>query len=118
MKILIVDDSPLVRLILKDYLKEAGFKVYAAANFKEAEIMFALFHPQIIIKDLYMKGWNVIESIKFFRELDSKVKIVICSTISSKPMIIEGLKAGANDFLLKPLVRGHVLELVNKLIAS
>jgi len=117
-KILIVDDSLLVRMMLKDCLVKAGFKVVTAANFKEAEVMFALFHPQIIIKDLYMKGWNLVDSIRFFKELDSEVKIILCTTLSCNALIIEGLKAGATDFLVKPLDQEKVLNLVKKLAAS
>lgn len=118
MRILIVDDSALVRIILKDCLVKAGFKVCTAANFVEAEVMFALFHPQIIIKDLYMKGWNLVDSIRFFKEMDSKVKIILCSTRSSRSLLIEGLKAGATDFLVKPLDQEKVQDLVKKLAAS
>jgi two-component system chemotaxis response regulator CheY len=120
MRVLVVDDSPLVRRILKDFLTEAGHDVSEAADFTEAKVVYAVFQPQIIIKDLYMKGCNVIDSIRFFRDLDSQVKIVLCSTrsLQSQSLIIEGLKAGANEFLLKPLEQKRVLELVEKLIAS
>jgi DNA-binding response OmpR family regulator len=120
MRVLIVDDSPLVRRILRDFLADAGHHVSEASNFTEAKVIYAVFRPELIIKDLYMKGCNVIDSIRFFRDLDSHVKIVLCSTRSaqSQSLIIECLKAGADDFLLKPLEQQKVLELVDKLIAS
>jgi Response regulator containing CheY-like receiver, AAA-type ATPase, and DNA-binding domains len=117
-KILIVDDSPLVRAILKDFLVDAGYEVFEAGTFSEADSQFSQIHPEIIIKDLYMHEWDAIESIRFFKSRDSKVKIIICSTSSSKSTIIEGLKAGAQDFLLKPLNKTDVLDVLKRLAFS
>lgn len=120
MRVLIVDDSPLVRSILKDFLVSGGYDVSEAASFSEAEVMYSLIRPEIIIKDLYMDGCDLLDSIRYFRSLDPRVKIVLCSTrsVESQSLIIEGLKAGATDFLLKPLEQEKVLELVEKVTAS
>jgi two-component system chemotaxis response regulator CheY len=117
-KILIVDDSPLARAILKDFLVEAGYEVYAAGTIMEAGNQFNQLHPEVVIKDLYMPGWDAIESIRFFKELDSKVKIIICSTGSSRNIIVEGLKAGAHDFILKPLNKINILNTLKRLVFS
>jgi DNA-binding response OmpR family regulator len=104
-----------MRAILKDCLSQTGFEVYEAGSFEEAEWHFKRFRPQIVIKDLYMSGWDAMESIKFFRKMDDKVKIILCSTGTSKEMILEGLKAGAQDFILKPIDRLQVLALFKRL---
>ena len=96
-------------------LSEAGFEVFEAACCSEAESVFKQQHPQIVIKDLYMPDWDVFESIRFFKRLDSKVKIIICSTDTSKSMIIEGLRAGAYDFIIKPVDKMLVLRLIRKM---
>ncbi|HEX7715004.1 MAG TPA: response regulator [Bacillota bacterium] len=115
MSILVVDDSPLVRAVLSDYLREAGFEVYEAGTCREAELQFQQHHSGLVLKDLYMPEWDAIESIRFFRNLDPQVKVVICSTDSSKATILEGLKAGAQDFLLKPFDKDQVLSLIKRL---
>lgn len=115
MGILIVDDSPLMRAVLKDCLNQAGFDVYEAGSFEEAESQFQRFRPEIVIKDLYMSGWDALESIKFFKRINNKVKVILCSSQNSKEMILEGLKAGASDFLVKPIDRLQVLALLKRL---
>lgn len=115
MSILVVDDSPLVRVVLCDYLREAGFEVYEAGTCQEAELQFKQHRPGVVLKDLYMPEWDAIESIRFFRNLDPRVKVVICSTDSSKATILEGLKAGAQDFLLKPYDKDQVISLIKRL---
>ena len=117
-KILIVDDSPLLRTMLKDYLIEAGFEVSEAGTYQEACQQFNEFHPQVVIKDLYMPEWDGIESIHFFKELDSSVKIIICSTSSSKDKIVEGLRAGAYDFFLKPFNKTDVINTLKRVAFS
>jgi two-component system chemotaxis response regulator CheY len=118
MKILVVDDSPLVRAILTDCLNEEGYEVYAVGTSSEAEELFSQLHPELIIKDLYMPEGDAISSIQYFKNLDSKVKIVICSTGSSKPMILNALKAGAQDVLLKPLDKKQVVSLIKRITLS
>ncbi len=118
MKILIVDDSPLLRAMLKDFLLEAGYEVSEAGTYQEACRQFHEFHPEVVIKDLFMPEWDGIESIQFFKELDSKVKIIICSTSSSKDVIVQGLKAGAHDFFLKPLNKSDVINALKRLAFS
>lgn len=118
MKILIVDDSPLIRVILKDFLIEAGYEVFEAGTCLEAGNQFSRIRPEIVIKDLFMHEWDAIDSIRFFKRLDSKVKIIICSTSSSKSTIVEGLRAGAHDFLLKPLNKTDVLNVLERLAFS
>ncbi|MGE5580992.1 MAG: response regulator [Bacillota bacterium] len=118
MKILIVDDSPLLRTILRDYLLEAGHEVFEAGTCAEAGDRFQRFHPEVVFKDLFMPEWDAIESIRFFKKLNDQVKIVICSTNSAKITILEALKAGAHDFLLKPLDKNQVLSTLKRLAIS
>ncbi len=54
MKVLIIDDSPLVRTVLRAFLQEIGYEIFEAGTSLEANIIFAKERPAIIIKDLFM----------------------------------------------------------------
>jgi DNA-binding NtrC family response regulator len=114
MKVLIVDDSSLTRAILHDFLRDEGFEVFEAANPDEARQLFEEQRPGLVIKDLFMGDWGLVESVHYFKNHDEKVKILLCSTDASQHEIIEALKAGASDFLLKPLSKTQVLATVHK----
>lgn len=114
MRILIVDDSPLMRMMIRDFLKKEGFEVYEAGTFLEAQKLSASLRPEVIIKDLVMPDSDALESIRHFINENHKVKIIICTTENSRAQIMEALKIGARDFILKPLKRSQVLRVVNR----
>ncbi len=114
MKILIVDDSPLMRTILTDFLKKEGFEVYEAGTTPEANKLSASLRPEIIIKDLFMPDSDVVDSIRHFIRDNHRVKIIICSTEGSREYVLNALKAGACDFILKPLDETQLAKVISK----
>lgn len=114
MRILIVDDSPLIRIIIRDILKREGFEIFEAGTFPEAQKLSASLHPDVIIKDLVMPDSDALESIRYFLNENQKVKIIICTTENSREQIMEALKIGARDFIIKPLKKSQVLRVVNR----
>jgi len=114
MKILIIDDSPLMRRILKDFLDEEGFEVYEAGTTQKANELSATLRPEIIIKDLFMPDSDIEDSIRHFIRDNHRVKIIICTTESSREYILKALRAGACDFILKPLDKTKVVKVISK----
>lgn len=118
MKILIVDDSPLMRMILKDLLKKEGFEVYEAGTTREAENLSLSLRPEVIIKDLFMPDSDIVDSIRHFIRDNHQVKIIICSTEGSREHMLEALRAGARDFIIKPLDKTQVVKVISKVAFS
>ena len=117
-KVLVVDDSPLVRVILCDYLRELGHEALAAGTAVEALSLCAVHDPDLVIKDLIMEDTDPILLMEELREIDENVPIVVCSTIARRKEICDALRAGARDFLVKPIGRSEVARVVERYARS
>ncbi len=106
MKIMLVDDSATMRRIQKTQLSGMGVTdVVEAGNGEEA--MGRLQENMPV--DLVLLDWNmpVMDGMTFLKKVReddsySKVKIIMCTSESEKPKVVEALKAGANNYLVKP----------------
>ncbi len=99
--ILIVDDEPQIRKLLKITLKDEGFNTEEAENGGQAVRMAASIKPDLIILDLGlpdMDGKEIIDSIREW----SQVPIIVCSVRNADKEIVETLGRGADDYVTKP----------------
>jgi two-component system chemotaxis response regulator CheY len=117
-KVLIVDDSPLLRMMVKDTLTKEGNEVFEAGTIEDALRIFIEVKPDLVMKDLFMPNSDGIEVIHHLKKINPQVKIVVCSTESQKSMIYEAIKAGALDFLIKPLNQKMVALTIRRLVSS
>lgn len=102
-RILIVDDEDLNRKLLKSLLKD--YTTYEATNGQEAVDMVLSINPDLILMDIMMPVMDGLEATKRLKEnpYTNRIPIVIITGIQDTNLRIEGLKSGANDFLLKPI---------------
>ncbi|HBL36483.1 MAG TPA: two-component system response regulator [Firmicutes bacterium] len=117
-KILVIDDSPLFRLLLKEILSKGGYDCYEAATVTEGLALFFKEKPDLVIKDLIIGDANPLEVIKEFVKYNPEVKIVVCSTATQKSLIYQAIKAGAQDFLIKPFHTDEVTQIIHRLLAN
>lgn len=66
--------------------------------------------------DITMPEMDGISALKNIRSIDSNAKVVMCSAMGQKAMVIEAIQAGARDFIVKPFQADRVLEAVKKVI--
>lgn len=105
MRLLTADDDPNTLNLLKKYLNQWNYGVVTATNGLDAlEILKGKDPPQIVILDWLMPGMDGIEVIRKARELtfDSPPYMILFTVRDEKGAIIEGLDAGANDYVTKP----------------
>lgn len=103
-KILVCDDSILARKKLKDYLITLGCQnLFEAADGKAAVDNYKTNHPDIVFLDIVMPVKDGITTVKEIIEFDSNAKIVMTSSVGTQEHLKEALKAGAVDFIQKPL---------------
>ncbi len=114
MKILICDDSILARKKLKDFLVSIGCtQIFDAANGQMAIDIYKEKQPDIVFLDIVMPIKNGITAVKEIIAFDPEAYIIMTSSVGTQENLKEALKAGAKDFIQKPLDNNqikHVLD--------
>lgn len=114
-RVLITDDSKFSRLFLKDIITRAGHNVIAEAEEgQHAVFLYLKLKPDIVFMDIIMPGLPGIEAITQIRKFDPQAKIILCSAMGNRAHVLEGFRAGANDFILKPFNLERVCQALRK----
>ncbi|MBO2518749.1 MAG: response regulator [Firmicutes bacterium] len=116
MRVLVVDDTAFMRLTLRRTLERFGHEVVGeAADGEEAVQLYQELRPDLVTMDITMPKMDGITAIREIRKIDPRAKIIVCSAMGQKPMVIEALEAGAQDFLVKPFDAERVREAIERL---
>ena len=116
-KVLIVDDAAFMRMMIKDILEKNGFEVIGeASNGAKAVELYKKERPDVVTMDITMPDMDGIEAVKAIREFDSSAKVIMCSAMGQQTMVMDAIKAGAKDFIVKPFQADRVLEAIRKAI--
>lgn len=114
MKVLVCDDSILVRKKFKDILTALGVtEIFEASDGQKAVEMFSECSPDVIFMDIVMPVKSGIEALEDIKLLDSNAKVVMASTIGTQSNLATAIKAGAYDFLQKPVTTEQVEKILN-----
>lgn len=112
--ILVVDDDPDIREILKDRLESLGYRVSTAACGKEGLEILEKEYPQLILLDIEMPALSGIEVLKEIRKKELEITVVMITAYGTIERAVEAMKEGAYDFLPKPFEPDHVALIVRK----
>jgi len=116
-KVLIVDDATFMRMMIKDILEKNGYQVIGeAGNGLKAVELYKAEKPDVVTMDITMPEMDGIEAVKAIREFDPGAKIVMCSAMGQQSMVMDAIRAGAKDFIVKPFQADRVLEAIKKVI--
>jgi two-component system chemotaxis response regulator CheY len=108
-RVMLVDDTAFMRFFLRNVFEEMGHEVVAeAANGHEALSAYAIMKPELVTMDITMPDMDGIEAVKRLKQMDPKVKIMMCSAMGQKSRVTEAIKAGAVDFIVKPFQKERV----------
>lgn len=117
-KILIVDDAVFMRMKLKDILEKNGYTVVAEAeNGRDAFEKYQATMPDLVTMDITMPEVDGLEALKMIKAFDASAKVVMCSAMGQQGMVMDAIRAGALDFIVKPFDTDRVIKAVDKVLA-
>ena len=118
-RVLIVDDAKFMRHMIKSILTDIGYEVIGeACDGEEACTMYQELTPDVVTLDVVMPKLGGIEALKQIRSADPKAKVVMISAIDQREPLMEALKLGAADYVVKPFEKDRVQEAMQRVMAE
>lgn len=114
--ILVVDDEPLVRRSLSEFLTLEGFSVSSACNGKEALSLLKDYTADIIISDMKMPEIDGVELLKEVRNSYPMTSFIFITGYGSIESAVEAMKEGAYDYITKPIIDNEIRLVLDRLI--
>jgi len=117
-RVLIVDDAAFMRKLLTDALTNGGHEVVGeAGNGVEAVARWQELRPELTTLDITMPEKDGLAALAEIMAIDPSAKIIMCSALGQEGKVLEAVKLGAKDFVVKPFQPPRVLEAVEKALA-
>ncbi len=117
-RVLVVDDAAFMRKLLSDALAAGGHEVVGVAgNGAEAVTRWQELRPELTTLDITMPEKDGLAALAEIISIDPTARIVMCSALGQEAKVLEAVKLGAKDFVVKPFQPARVLEAVGKALA-
>jgi two-component system chemotaxis response regulator CheY len=115
-RILIVDDAQFMRLRCARLLGERGYEIVEAQNGREAVEQYVAHRPDAVLMDITMPEMDGLAALKQIRQLDPAARITMLTALGQQGIVMEAIKAGARDFVVKPFEADRVLSAVQRMV--
>ena len=117
-RVLVVDDAAFMRKLLTDALTNGGHEVVGeAGNGIEAVARWQELRPELTTLDITMPEKDGLSALAEIMAIDPSAKIIMCSALGQEGKVLEAVKLGAKDFVVKPFQPPRVLEAVEKALS-
>src|SRR3954469_5953588 len=117
-RILIVDDEVNARTALAELLRDEGYDVETAADAFKALGKYESFAPHVVVTDLKMPGMDGIELVKKIRSDEEPAAVVVMTAFGAVQTAVDAMRAGAADYLTKPLNFDELLVVLDKVLET
>lgn len=118
-KILLVDDAAFMRKMIKDTLSKNGYtELFEAVDGADAVAKYDEIGPDLVIMDITMPNMDGLEALKTIRGKDPGASIVMCSAMGQESMVMDAVRSGAKDFIVKPFKADRVLKTVTSILGT
>jgi two-component system chemotaxis response regulator CheY len=116
-RVLVVDDAAFMRKMVTDALTGGGHEIVGeAGNGVEAISQYQELRPDVMTLDITMPEKDGLAALKEIMALDPSAKVVMCSALGQESKVLEAVKSGAKDFVVKPFQPERVLSAINKAV--
>jgi two-component system, chemotaxis family, chemotaxis protein CheY len=117
-RVLVVDDAAFMRKMVSDALVKGGHEVVGeAGNGVEAIAQFQELRPDLMTLDITMPEKDGLAALADIMASDPSAKVVMCSALGQESKVLEAIKLGAKDFVVKPFQPDRVIDAVGKALA-
>jgi two-component system chemotaxis response regulator CheY len=115
-RLLVVDDALFMRKLICGVAAEAGWEVVGeAGDGSEAVALYERLRPDLVTMDLVMPVMGGLDALRRIRARDPGAQVVVVTALDQKQALMDSIRAGAVDFIVKPFERQRVLNLLAKL---
>jgi two-component system, chemotaxis family, chemotaxis protein CheY len=117
-RVLVVDDAAFMRKMVSDALTQGGHEVIGeAGNGAEAIERFQELKPEVTTLDITMPEMDGLAALREIIGIDPTARVVMCSALGQESKVLESIRIGAKDFVVKPFQPARVLDAVGKALA-
>ena len=119
MKVLLIDDSRTMRNIQKSVLSQLGLtQIEEACDGQDALSKVGAFQPELILVDWNMPNMDGLSFVKAYRQLNTQTPMIMVTTESEKSRVIEAIKAGVNNYVIKPFTPDLLAQRIGETLSK
>lgn len=116
-RVLVVDDAVFMRTVLKKMLEEEGYDVCGeAGNGIDAIKQAKELQPDVVTLDITMPEMDGVTALPQIIEASPNSKVIMCSAMGQQPMVVDAIKSGAKDFIVKPFQKARVMQAIENVL--
>jgi two-component system chemotaxis response regulator CheY len=116
-KILVVDDAEFLRVRISKMLTGSGHEVIEADNGLTAVNSYAADKPDAVLMDITMPEMDGLAALREIRSRDPGARVVMLTALGQESVVLEAIRSGARDFVVKPFERDRVLNALRKALS-
>lgn len=115
-KILVVDDAEFLRVRISKMLSGEGHDILEAENGLKAVETYKAQKPDLVLMDITMPEMDGLSALKEIKSFDPAARVVMLTALGQESVVLEAIKTGARDFVVKPFEKDRVLGAIAKLL--
>ncbi|MCL5958634.1 MAG: response regulator [Chloroflexi bacterium] len=115
--LLVVDDAAFMRMRCSKLLTDNGYTVAEAENGVQAIKKYMEVRPDGVLLDITMPEMDGLTALKEIKKIDPNARVAMVTAMGQQALVMDALKSGAKDFVIKPFQSERVLAAVKKLLA-